>query len=237
MHMFQTLFIVWQAPDERMPKEAEGLLAAVAHRLRGLRQALAMTPVEARADQPFAADGRGPPLVLELDFATMGDAEAAAQPIGPLADLMRPGAVPGLRGAQVASQGMAGRRFAVPEPCGRLDRGGASCTFLVDYPGTTADLEAWLDHYDARHAPIMVRFPGIRDVATFRPVGAARNDLPGGRLQSMQRNKVVFDSPEALFAALASPVMNEMRADAARFPPFSPRARHFPMSTRDLLAF
>ena len=51
----------------------------------------------------------------------------------------------------------------------------------------------------------------------------------------MQRNKVVFDSREALEAALASPVMQEMRADSAAFPEFTRRATHFAMATFDLL--
>jgi hypothetical protein len=45
----------------------------------------------------------------------------------------------------------------------------------------------------------------------------------------MQRNKVVFDSPDALNAALASPVRHEMRADFKNFPPFSGANLHFPM--------
>jgi hypothetical protein len=47
----------------------------------------------------------------------------------------------------------------------------------------------------------------------------------------MQRNKVVFDSPEALTAALNSPVRHEMRAAFARFPPFTGPISHFPMAT------
>jgi hypothetical protein len=50
----------------------------------------------------------------------------------------------------------------------------------------------------------------------------------------MQRNKVVFDSPEALTAALHSPVRHEMRADFNAFPPFSGPVRHYAMATRVL---
>ena len=47
----------------------------------------------------------------------------------------------------------------------------------------------------------------------------------------MQRNKVAFDSAEALAAALDSPARKEMRADFAKLPPFSGRVTHFPMAT------
>ena len=97
------------------------------------------------------------------------------------------------------------------------------------------NLEAWLDHYDAHHPPIMTRFPGIRDVATFRPAPSASDALPGERENAMQRNKVVFDSAAALVDALASPVMTEMRADASGFPPSTRRPTHHAMATHRLL--
>jgi len=50
----------------------------------------------------------------------------------------------------------------------------------------------------------------------------------------MQRNKVVFDSAEALTAALNSPVRDEMRADYKQFPSFSGENAHFAMATREI---
>lgn len=50
----------------------------------------------------------------------------------------------------------------------------------------------------------MGRFPGVRQVATYRPV-AWRSSLDWARAGATQRNKVVFDSPAARAAALASP--------------------------------
>jgi hypothetical protein len=52
----------------------------------------------------------------------------------------------------------------------------------------------------------------------------------------MQRNKVVFDSPAALAAALNSPARHEMRAAFRRFPPFTGPITHFPMATTTVLA-
>ena len=110
------------------------------------------------------------------------------------------------------------------------------CTFLVEYVGRCDDPQGWLDHYDAHHPAIMTRFPAIRDVATSRP--APDLPLPRGAAPAaaMQRNKVVFDTPDALAYALASPVMIEMRADSAAFPRIDGHATHFPTLTYDLLA-
>ena len=142
---------------------------------------------------------------------------------------------PALNGSTFAAQAMLGRRFATPDPVFRLGPGERPCTLLVAYPGVCEDLEAWLDHYDAHHPPIMVRFPAIRDVATFRPLPDARLPATWARATAMQRNKVVFDSHTALRAALASPVRREMRADFEVFPPFTGRPTHFPTVTFDLL--
>ena len=232
--MMRTLFVVYRdAEAEISDADLQNVTDAV-RALPGLQDGLAFTPIAASGEQPFARDGRGPPLVLQLDFTMAQDLNNALHGAGALAQIMRPGALPSLVNAAVAYQPMIGRRFATPDPVFKPAPGALPCTFLVDYPGTADNLEAWLDHYDAHHPPIMTRFPDIREVATFRPVAETEGDLPCARGTSMQRNKVVFDSSDALVAALASPVMAEMRADAAAFPPYSRRATHFVMATRRL---
>jgi hypothetical protein len=231
--MIPTLFVVYRDAEAELSDADLQNVTGVVQVLPGLQDGLAFTPMAA-GEQPFARDGRGPPLVLQLDFTTAQGLDAALSSAGALAQIMRPGALPSLANAAIAHQPMIGRRFAAPDPTFRLAPGGLPCTFLVDYPGTADNLEAWLDHYDAHHPPIMTRFPDIREVATFRPVAETESDLPYARGTSMQRNKVVFDSSAALVAALASPVMAEMRADAAAFPPYSRRATHFVMATRRL---
>ena len=230
--MIPTLFVVYRDAEAQLSDIDLQSVTGVVQALPGLQDGLAFTPMAAAGEQPFAGDGRGPPLVLQLDFATAQDLEAALTGAGSLAHIVRAGALPSLANAAVACQRMIGRRFATPDPAFRLALGGLPCTFLVDYPGTADNLEAWLDHYDAHHPPIMTRFPDIREVATYRPAPEMDNDLPCARGTSMQRNKVVFDSSDALVAALASPVMAEMRVDSSAFPPCSQRATHFVMATR-----
>jgi hypothetical protein len=76
----------------------------------------------------------------------------------------------------------------------------------------------------------MARFPGIRQVEIYTRIDW-RGSLPWPRVEHMQRNKVVFDSPAALTAALNSPARHEMRAAFARFPAFTGPVTHFPMAT------
>ena len=229
--VFHTLFVAWRDGDGELAEADLERVTFAASGLRGLARGLAFTPISVQGDHPFARDSRGPQLALELDFDSADDLDAALSAEGPLAEILSHDALPSLSGAGAAHQRMIGRRFAVPDPVLGLASGERPCTLLVEYPGATADLEAWLDHYDAHHPPIMARFPGIREIATFRPAPSERA-LPCARATSMQRNKVVFDSAAALVAALTSPVMVEMRADLAGFPPFSGPPTHHPMATR-----
>ena len=118
------------------------------------------------------------------------------------------------------------RRFPVPQPAF------LRCTYLVAYEGPAQDPDAWHAHYLAHHPPIMAELPGIRELEIYTPLqwvggGAWRRE------RSLQRNKVAFDSPQALEAALGSPVRAKMRADFATFPRYAGRVTHYPMLTFD----
>jgi len=133
--------------------------------------------------------------------------------------------VPLLAGAEVTQQAMLARPFPVPAPQPLPDE---HCTYLVAYDGPAEDVTSWLGHYIAHHPPIMARFPAIRAIEIYTRLDVAAA-LPFPRADCMQRNKVVFDSPAALTAALNSPVRIEMRADYAQLPKFSGAVTHFPM--------
>ena len=126
------------------------------------------------------------------------------------------------------------RRFPVPDPEFRTPPDEKPCTYLVAYEGAADDLPAWLAHYIDDHPPIMARFPGIRQIEIYTCIDWC-GGLPCPRIAHMQRNKVVFDSPAALTAALNSPVRHEMRAAFHRFPSFTGPITHFPMQTVTVL--
>jgi hypothetical protein len=102
---------------------------------------------------------------------------------------------------------------------------------LVSYEGEAEDLNAWHSHYLAHHTRHMAMFPGIRELEVYTRLDWV-SALPWTRLNFMQRNKVAFDSAEALDRALNSPVRHDMRADFKTFPRFTGPNNHYAMATR-----
>lgn len=198
----------------------------------GLTKAIVHTPVVDNVSDPYSAHERPPDRVLQLYFSELDLLEKSCD---------RDGAVAGLL-AEISriskirytwtQQTMAARSFSVPEINPRLadESSGPHCTFLVAYPGPAENLHGWLRHYIDHHAPIMVTFPNIREAEIFTRVDSP-NTLDVERVDLMQRNKVVFDSPSALNDALASNVRHEMREDGLRFPPFSGGSTHYAMES------
>jgi uncharacterized protein (TIGR02118 family) len=173
------------------------------------RRALVYEPNQVH--DPYLDDGAPPRRVAQLYFDSLGALEAAAATI------------PG----RWRAEAMKVHTFAVPKPA--VPR----CTYLVAYDGPADDEKSWQAHYLAHHPPIMARLPGIRELEVSLPLEWR---CPPGleAVRHMQRNKVAFDSAEALEAALASPIRAEMRQDYARLPRFSGRVTHYAMTTRVL---
>ncbi len=199
----------------------------------GLARGLIFTPERTR--DPYGDDGASPSLALELYFAELPALEAALAPKGHLQALARPETLPSRTGAAVTQQAMVARSYPVPQPRFETPPGGLPCTYLVHYPGQADDLNAWLAYYIEHHPQVMARFPGIREIEICTRLDWC-GFLPWPRAAHMQRNKVVFDSAAALTAALNSPVREEMRADFAKFPPFSGGSRHYALATRTVVS-
>jgi hypothetical protein len=208
-------------------------LDEVLRAISGLDKALVHTAVD--ATDPYVKDGAAPQLVLQLYFAELPALESALAGNGPLTDLTSRQRFPALVNADVTQQAMVARPFAVPEPAFGNALGTPYCTYLVSYEGEAEDLNAWHAHYLAKHTVHMARFPGIRELEVYSRLDWV-SALAWPRANFMQRNKVAFDSPEALTQALHSPVRHEMRADYKTFPPFTGPTHHFAMATRVLRA-
>jgi hypothetical protein len=194
----------------------------------GVARGTVYTPETAKDN--YADDGPSPQLGLQLDFGELTDLEAALGPRGHLQALAKPDALPSLAGATWTHQALARRGFDVPDPVFATPPGGLPCSYLVHYPGPAADMATWLRHYIEHHPPIMRRFPGIRAIEILSRIDWI-DAMPWARTNHMQRNRVVFDSADALTAALQSPVRHEMRSDFHAFPPFEGGSFHFPMAT------
>jgi hypothetical protein len=191
----------------------------------------ALVHTSSRAKDPYVKDEPSPALVLQLYFKEPPHLEAAVLRNGHLAALTSRIEFPELSSVDVTQQAMIVRWFAVAEPVLQNSPGIPYCTYLVSYEGEAEDLNAWLAHYLDSHTKHMARFPGIRELEVY-----TRFDwislLPWSRVNFMQRNKVAFDSPQALTNALHSPVRHDMRADFKAFPPFTGPNTHFAMATR-----
>jgi hypothetical protein len=201
---------------------AAGLRAVV-----GLRQGLVMSPAPAQTTHPFADNEPAPPLVLQLQFDAIEALEAAIAaggPVGRLTDAVA-------QGRTVTQQAMLTRRFTVPDPASRRSPGVLPCSYLVQYPGPAADMNAWHAHYNTHHPPVMAKFPGVRAIEIYTRIDWVCG-LDWKREDAMQRNKLLFDSPAALSAGLVPEVMREMRADFSRFPAFEGGNVHYALETR-----
>ena len=224
-------FLTFTAPDRADARIADADLARLVDVLKAtprIGKALVFTP--ASAHDPYLDDGPCPPLVVECYFPDIEALEAAITADGHLGAVARADLMPSLAGAKITQQAMLARDFPVPDPVFRTTAGQLPCTYVVSYEGMAEDLNLWLSHYIGHHPPIMARFPGIREIEISTRIDWC-SGLPWPRVEYMQRNKTVFDSPEALNAALNSPVRDEMRADFRNFPPFSGKNSHYPMTT------
>jgi uncharacterized protein (TIGR02118 family) len=212
--------------------DAASALDAALRRTPKLTKALVHT--SANADDPYVKDEAPPQLVLQLYFAEIADLEAAIGRGGHLGVLTSLNEFPELAAAEVTQQAMMVRTFAVPEPAFQNASEEPYCTYLVSYEGAAQDLNAWLHHYLDKHTGHMARFPGLRELEVYTRLDWV-SVVPWPRVDFMQRNKVAFDSSEALTHALHSPVRHEMRADFTEFPTFTGPNRHHAMATRVVL--
>ena len=224
--------LVHQA-DDRLNNEELASLELFIAGTPYLRQGLIHTP--STTSDPYLNDGHPPVLGLQLYFDNIASLEAALATDGYLQGLAAADAMSSLKNADVTQQAMLVRRFPVPDATFRTPPGERPCTYLVAYEGRADDMNVWHAHYITNHPPIMARFPGIRQIEIYTRIDWC-GFLPWRRVEHMQRNKVVFDSPAALTAALNSPVRHEMREDFARFPLFSGPNTHYPMLTRTVHA-
>lgn len=194
-------------------------LAEFITRISGLERGEIGVPAEV---QTYHGDGPVPALALRLDFADLPALERQLAEGGQLHRLAASTLWSDLPLDQVSQQAMLRRCF--------LDRSDSDigCDYQVHYPGQAENLNAWLRYYLSHHAPIMTGYPKVCGVDVFTRIDWC-DSMPWLRVAYMQRNRIAFESPQDLLAALASPVRDQMRQDHDRFPTYSDGSRHYPM--------
>lgn len=227
-------FCVWQgsgaAASAHVDEYDLNALKALVHGCPGLLAGHLLTPAQAH-DPHYAGEQEQaqPALVLQLDFAEITDLESLLRPGAHLSVLVEPKFLPSLEGMPAAQQAMLARRYAVPDARVATPDGG-SLSYWVEYAGPAEDENAWHVFYVTHHPYLLAKFPGIRAIEIYTPA-VAICELPLPVRPCMQRNKVVFDTPEAMTAAMATPVRDALRADFRQFPSFAGHALHFPFKT------
>lgn len=185
----------------------------------------------ATAHDPHYKDlGGSPILVLQLEFAQIADLEEGLRAGGHLSCLADPHFLPSLKGANVSHQAMLTRRYPVAEPQPVAAAPEGLLSYLVEYAGPAADEQEWHRFYVGKHPFLLAKFPGIRRIEIYTPA-VVISGLPFPFRTSMQRNKTVFDSAEAMNAAMLSPVRDALRQDFHAFPSFEGEAAHYPFHT------
>ena len=229
MHFSYVVFFACDDPAIAVSDEDRAAVRSAVQRLPGLKRGRLYTPET--ASDLYNDDGASPLFGFQLDFADLGDLEAATSRSGALQAIAAPGALSSLADAEATQQAMLTRSFEVPEP---KPLSPEACSYVVHYPGPAADTNAWLSHYIAHHPPIMRRFPGVRELEILTRIDWI-DAMPWRRVQHLQRNRILFDSAGALEAALHSPVRREMRADFGEFPAYEGGNFHYPVATQEVL--
>ncbi|RKE40027.1 uncharacterized protein (TIGR02118 family) [Paraburkholderia sp. BL23I1N1] len=224
------LFLFVHCDDESpaRPPIDPSLLEAASREVQGLTRFVVHLPAQLPDSDPLSKPQTSIPCcALQWYFDDLGLLETALQPGGAMQAIVNRIANATEANLTFAQQAMAVRPFATPNPNDARHRT-ERCTYLVSYEGEAEDFNAWLTHYLAHHPPLMAQLPGIRELEIYTRLDF-RSGLTIPRATAMQRNKVVFDDPEALAAALSSPIRAHMKQDFTAFPPYIGPSPHFPM--------
>lgn len=186
------------------------------------------TPEE--SEDPYLDDGPGPAFMVQADFASV-DALQTALSDHAVAGLLRDaeGRPKDIAFGHEALETQAFTVAGQSEPQPRT----APVSYVVRYHRPAENEAAFVAHYVDHHPAILGEFPGIRNVFCYLPVdwadpiGLPREDL-------MLGNEVVFDSVDALNAAMASDVRHRLRDDYKTFPAFTGRNTHHAMTRQRL---
>jgi hypothetical protein len=195
--------------------------------LPGLTAVDLYQPLRGGTHDPFNNDGPGPLLMAMLQFPTRDKLEAGlADPRFKQSFGKAPAGVP------ITGTAFERRFYPVtgePNP-GPLR---APFSYVVRYHHPAENVEEFVSHYIADHPPILGKLPEIRSVLCYLPFSSgAGAALPPA--DYMVGNEVVFDTPEAFNAAMASPVRLELRAHFKSFPKFTGKNTHYPMMRRQV---
>ena len=98
-------------------------------------------------------------------------------------------------------------------------------SFVVRYYGPVTDPQQFVNFYTRNHPPILAKFPNIRNVLCYLPLGWQDKDSFAEE-ELVIGNEVVFDDLDALLHSMTTPVLQEALDDADQFQPFGYSTHH-----------
>lgn len=174
-------------------------------------------------DVPVLDDVPAPTVIVQIDV----DGEDAArklveseefqerfnseQALGPGVDSIR------LELTEAVHYPVAGKTEAAPRT--------AALSFVVRYYGPVADPAQFVEFYTENHPPILAKFPAIRNVLCYLPLGwKDSKGITDDRL--VIGNEVVFDDLDALKHSMTTPILDEAMADSEQFKAYGYSTHH-----------
>ncbi|MDT8321187.1 MAG: hypothetical protein RQ826_11735 [Xanthomonadales bacterium] len=217
--MTVSVFVTYPGPAG----QAAGLEAAFREQaLPGLSAAPGLRFIEtfrpAPGEVPAFAEDAAPALLAELNFDTPEEARDLLDTQELRAALSQGG------GEQATVDVFHSVNFPLPGHARPPPRK-APLSFVVRYHRPVADEAAFVAFYTQNHPLLLARLPGIRNVLCYLPTGL---ELPAGMSTSSAffGNEVVFGDLDSLNRALASEVLEQLKAEGRQFPPFGHNTHH-----------
>ena len=177
-----------------------------------------------QAEDPYVDDGAPPALMLEIEVGDLGALDALFADAAIRDQIEAAGPLAKGDAFELLSFPIAG----VDAPAYRS----SPMSFVVRYFAPVSDEMLFRDYYLENHPPIMADMPGIRNVLCYVPVPWS-NPAPIPSSGCILGNEVVFDSLDALNAALASDVRHRLRDDYKSFPVKPGPNTHYAMQRVD----
>ena len=221
--MSYSVFVNYAGPHDASETLARAFAAGPQTLLTGAPLAFFATYQPADGEVVQFRDGPGAPLLLEFNLSQRADAAEFLQSAA-FETLIQPSGWAGLSEVDVTVDVFETVHYPLTD--GRTPRNRqAPLSFVVRYYRPVADELAFADFYARNHPPLLAQFPGIRNVLCYLPVDI---NLPDGAVSSgaFLGNEVVFDDLASLKAALASDVLEALKADGRRFAPFGHNTHH-----------
>ena len=108
-----------------------------------------------------------------------------------------------------------------------------SISYFVRYDIAVPDLPAFIERYRKVHVPLVARWPGLQSMVLHTPQEWS-DPSPVNKGKAVLLAQLVFENPESLQKAFASPERAAAREDFKRFMTFEGTVTHQAMKSEEV---